>query len=61
MMNFIIENVNPVTKIITGKWKAYARALSNMPNFYHDTANHSVNFVNPNYFSVHTQNIEDCG
>ncbi|KAG0439505.1 hypothetical protein DMUE_2388, partial [Dictyocoela muelleri] len=47
------------TTIITDCWAAYNR-LSEYPEFNHLTVNHSLNFLNPNDSSIHTQTIESC-
>ncbi|KAG0441268.1 hypothetical protein DMUE_1177 [Dictyocoela muelleri] len=54
----IINNVLPCTNIITDEWRAYRAALSEPTEYDHQTVNHSVNFVNPANFEIHTQHIE---
>ncbi|KAG0436959.1 hypothetical protein DMUE_3952 [Dictyocoela muelleri] len=54
----IINNVLPGTNIITAEWRAYRAALSELTEYDHQTVNHSVNFVNPDNFEIHTQHIE---
>ena len=54
----ISKNVHPGTRIITDQWRAYGKAILEMPEIIHTTINHSLNFVDPNDPSVHTQNIE---
>jgi predicted O-methyltransferase YrrM len=59
MIRVITDNVHPGNKIITDQWRAYDAALTNMPQFYHETINHSVNFVGSLDRSIHTQGVED--
>jgi transposase-like protein len=54
----ITENVLPGTKIITDKWRAYDTAFRNMPEYEHESINHSLFFVDPTDDEIHTQNIE---
>jgi transposase-like protein len=58
MIRIIQDYVNPGSIIITDKWRAYQRALSELENFEHLSINHSLNFVDPNDPLVHTQNVE---
>jgi hypothetical protein len=39
-------------------WREYDSALRNMTEFTHLTVNHSLNFENPLYRSIHTQGVE---
>ncbi|KAG0435040.1 hypothetical protein DMUE_4915 [Dictyocoela muelleri] len=54
----IFENVLPNTIVITDQWRAYHKALENMVEYEHRSVNHSINFVNPEDKSIHTQAIE---
>lgn len=58
MANIIQQYVLPGSTIITDKWRAYSTALEQLPNYSHQSVNHSLNFVDPNNPLVHTQNIE---
>jgi IS1 family transposase len=58
MIRVITDNVHPGNKIITDQWRAYEAALTKMPHYYHQTINHSVNFVDPLDRSIHTQGVE---
>jgi hypothetical protein len=58
MIQTTTENVTEVTRIVTYKWRAYEKALSLLPNFKHQSVNHSIDFVDPNDSTIHTQNIE---
>jgi hypothetical protein len=58
MIRIIQDYVNPESIIITDKWRAYQRALSELENFKHLLINHLFNFVDPNDPLVHTQNVE---
>jgi hypothetical protein len=48
MIRIIQDYVNPESIIITDKWRAYQRALSELENFEHLFINHLFNFVDPN-------------
>ncbi|CAI9734530.1 Hypothetical predicted protein [Octopus vulgaris] len=52
LLPIITRHVLPGTKIITDSWRAY----NSLPN--HLTVNHSVNFVDPNDASIHTNTVE---
>jgi transposase-like protein len=54
----INENVHPGTIVITDQWRAYSSALSANNDFEHRSVNHSLNFVDPEDPTVHTQTIE---
>ncbi len=54
----IYDCVLPWTTIITDKWRAYKAALRDSPDFEHKSVNHSLNFIDPEDPSVHTQSIE---
>lgn len=56
LMRVISENVLPGTTIITDMWRGYNSIDQN--GFFHETVNHSLNFVNPNNSNIHTQTIE---
>ncbi|KAG0440250.1 hypothetical protein DMUE_1877 [Dictyocoela muelleri] len=58
MAQVIIDNVLPGSNIITDQWKAYERALQDMPEYLHRTVNYSINYVNSLDQDVHTQTIE---
>ncbi|KAG0423670.1 hypothetical protein DMUE_6132, partial [Dictyocoela muelleri] len=58
MARVIYENVLPGSIIMTDEWKAYDRAMRDMPEYLHYTVNHSINFVNPYDSNIHTQTIE---
>lgn len=53
----IINNVLPNTIIITDCWAAYNR-LREYSDYEHLSVNHSLNFLNPDDSSIHTQTIE---
>lgn len=53
---FIMENVEAETRIITDKWRSY-NGLDSL-GFVHDSIDHSVEFVNSEDNSIHTQTIE---
>ncbi|KAG0436998.1 hypothetical protein DMUE_3932, partial [Dictyocoela muelleri] len=44
---------------VTDCWRAYNR-LREYSDFEHLTVNHSLNFLNPDDSSIHTQTIESC-
>jgi transposase-like protein len=58
MIRVITDNVYPRTKIITDQWRAYDAAMNHMPQYSHETINHSVNFVDPLDRTIHTQGVE---
>lgn len=58
MVSVISSYVNDGSLIITDKWRAYTRALSEMPQMKHSSVNYSLNFVDPDNPMIHTQNIE---
>ncbi|KAG0438478.1 hypothetical protein DMUE_3065 [Dictyocoela muelleri] len=58
MARIIMNNVLPGSTIITDQWRAYERALRNMPDFQHRSVNHCINFVDPFDSTIHTQSIE---
>lgn len=59
LLPIIERHILPGTTIISDCWAAY-NALSNTPNYTHETVNHRYNFVSPDNPTVHTQNIENC-
>ncbi|KAG0442187.1 hypothetical protein DMUE_0469 [Dictyocoela muelleri] len=54
----ISENVLPGTTIITDQWRAYSAALRDNTTIEHRQIHHSLNFVDPEDPTVHTQTIE---
>jgi heme/copper-type cytochrome/quinol oxidase subunit 2 len=44
--------------VITDQWRAYEAACRHITGMEHRTMNNSINFVNPNDFGTHTQQIE---
>ncbi|KAG0441466.1 hypothetical protein DMUE_1036 [Dictyocoela muelleri] len=58
MSRIIYENILPGSIIITDQWRAYSSALQESTVFEHRQINHSLNFVDPEDYSIHTQTIE---
>ncbi|KAG0441294.1 hypothetical protein DMUE_1156 [Dictyocoela muelleri] len=58
MSRIIYENILPGSIIITDQMRAYSFALQKSTVLEHKQINHSLNFVNPEDFSIHTQTIE---
>lgn len=58
MRTIIQENVLPGTIIVTDQWRAYSAALRDDETYEHRPVNHSINFVDPEDPSVHTQTID---
>lgn len=58
MVGITFDNVHKGTLIITDMWRAHVEALTKLPEYEHQTVNHSKNFVIPLDESIHTQNIE---
>lgn len=56
LVNIIKKFILPGTKIITDGWKAYNKLEEE--GYIHECVNHSVEFVNSEDRSVHTQNVE---
>ncbi len=55
----ILKHILPGSRILSDRWAAYG----NIPNirkgiYSHGAVNHSENFVDPDYASVHTQGVE---
>uniref|UniRef100_A0A6G3MFQ8 Putative transposase-like protein HI-13281 (Trinotate prediction) n=1 Tax=Henneguya salminicola TaxID=69463 RepID=A0A6G3MFQ8_HENSL len=57
LIPLIKEHIEPGTTIISDKWRAYFPITSE--GYKHLTVNHSVNFVDPDDKTIHTQNIEN--
>ncbi|KAK6090536.1 hypothetical protein P3W45_000633 [Vairimorpha bombi] len=53
----IFEKIDPGTRILSDSYASY-RSLYNSSIYEHDEVNYSLNFVNPNDITVHTQNVE---
>ncbi|KAG0437687.1 hypothetical protein DMUE_3547 [Dictyocoela muelleri] len=58
MARIISENVLPGTTIITEQWRAYSAALRDYTTIEHRQISQSLNFLDPEDPSVHTQTIE---
>ncbi|KAG0430645.1 hypothetical protein DMUE_5643, partial [Dictyocoela muelleri] len=58
MSRIIYENILPSSIIITDKWREYSSAIQESTVFEHRQINHSLNFVDLEDFSIHTQTIE---
>jgi transposase-like protein len=58
LLQVIQDHVLPGSIVITDQWRAYDAALRQITGMEHRTVNHSINFVNPNDPSSHTQQIE---
>ncbi|XP_068240858.1 uncharacterized protein [Palaemon carinicauda] len=56
LISALKEHVLPGTTIISDCWKGYGKVKDH--DFKHFTVNHSVNFVDPNDPTVHTNTIE---
>lgn len=57
LMEIINQKIKPGSRIISDKWAAY-RCLYQSTVYSHEEINHSVNFIDPNDFEIHTQNVE---
>ena len=60
LLLIIERHILPGTTIISDCWVAY-NALSNTPNYTHETVNHRYNFVSPDNPTVHTQTSKIIG
>lgn len=59
IVNVLKSFVHDNTIIMTDGWRAYKKALKDMNDtFEHHSVNHSLNFVDPQDRTVHTQNVE---
>ncbi|KAJ4431765.1 hypothetical protein ANN_20370 [Periplaneta americana] len=56
LLPLIIKWIKPGTRIMTDQWEAYKEISEH--NFQHSIVNHSLEFVNAEDLSVHTQNVE---
>ncbi|XP_068229347.1 uncharacterized protein [Palaemon carinicauda] len=56
LISALKDHVLPGTTIISDYWKGYGKVKDH--DFKHFTVNHSVNFVDPNDLTVHTNTIE---
>jgi hypothetical protein len=54
----IRDYVLPGSIIITDLWRAYDAAMNHMPQYSHETIDHSVNFAWPIDRTIHTQGVE---
>ena len=57
VQSILHQYILPGTVVMTDGWRAYRR-LSENGDLEHHTINHSLNFVDPNYPSIHTQTVE---
>ena len=57
LLPILHQYILPGTVVMTDGWRAYRR-LSENGDLEHHTINHSLNFVDPNYPSIHTQTVE---
>lgn len=56
LLSAIIQKIEPGTRVITDRWRGYYSLAAY--GYFHDSVNHSFNFVDPNDESIHTQNVE---
>jgi hypothetical protein len=60
LLEIISRRIAPGTTIVSDSWRGYSNLETLLPQFQfiHKTVNHSLNFINPDNPSVHTQSVE---
>lgn len=60
LLEIIKRRISPGSLIVSDGWRSYYDLPVHLPemNYLHEAVNHSVNFVDPENYETHTQNVE---